>query len=60
MGERQEMREAGNEARRALRVANPIGTVTRTEGARERARARAKARVKSDTATIVGSRGTSE
>ena len=30
------------EARRAPRVANPIGTVTRTKGAREKARARAK------------------
>ena len=41
------------EARRAPRAANPIGTVTRTKGAREKARARAKARAKPDTATTL-------
>ena len=43
-----EMMEGRKEARRAPRVANPIGTVTRTKGAREKARA---AIVKIDTAT---------
>ena len=55
------MMEARKEARRAPRAANPIGTVTRTKGARERARARvrAKVRVKPDTASIAESKGTS-
>ena len=52
--------EARKESRRAPWAANPIGTVTRTKGAREKARARARARVKPDTATTAESRGTSE
>ena len=54
------MLEARKEARRAPRAANPIGTVTKTKGAREKARARAKARVKPDTATTAESKDISE
>ena len=55
-----EMTDPRKEAKRAPRAANPIGTVTRTKGAREKARARAKARVKPDTAATAESKGTSE
>ena len=54
-----ETMDARKEARRALRVANPIGTVTRTKGAKEKARARAKVGVNPDTATTAESKGTS-
>ena len=52
-----EMMEARKESRRAPRVANPIGTVTRTKGAREKARVRATARVKPDYSCDCGEQG---
>ena len=51
-----EVTEVRKEARRAPRVASPIGTATRTKEARDKARARAKARVKPGIATTAESR----